>query len=104
MDVIIFADREGQELLPLTDQTCVALLPLAGKLILEHTLEALVDVGIKKVHIILSPFADQVKLKLGDGMRWGLTLTYSTSRGEESTLQEFLKLQIPGRLYLLQKE
>ena len=95
MDVIIFADREGQELLPLTDQTSVALLPLAGKLILEHTLEALVDVGVRQAHIILSPFADQVKLKLGDGMRWGMTLTYSTSRGEESTQQEFSKLQIP---------
>ena len=95
MDVIIFADREGQELLPLTDQTSVALLPLAGKLILEHTLEALVDLGVRQAHIILSPFADQVKLKLGDGMRWGMTLTYSTSRGEESTLKELSKLQIP---------
>ena len=48
MDVIIFADRKGQELLPLTDQTCVALLPLAGKLILEHTLEGVPDeVGVQ---------------------------------------------------------
>ncbi len=93
MDVIIFADRKGQELLPLTDQTCVALLPVAGKLILEHTLEALVDAGVRQAHIILSPFADQVKELLGNGERWGMTLTFSTSRGEESTLQELSKLQ-----------
>ena len=95
MDVIIFADRKGQELLPLTDQTCVALLPLAGKLILEHTLEALVDAGVRKAHIILSPFAEQVKEILGNGERWGMTLTFSTCRGEESTLQELSKLQNP---------
>ena len=93
MDVIIFADRKGQELLPLTDQTCVALLPVAGKLILEHTLEALLDAGVRQAHIILSPFADQVKQILGNGERWGMTLTFSTSRGEESTLQELSKLQ-----------
>ncbi len=93
MDVIIFADRKGQELLPLTDQTCVALLPLAGKLIIEHTLEALVDAGVRQAHIILSPFAEQVKEILGNGERWGMTLTFSTSRGEESTLQELSKLQ-----------
>ena len=95
MDVIIFADRKGQELLPLTDQTCVPLLPLAGKLILEHTLEAMVDAGFRQAHIILSPFAEQVKEALGNGERWGMSLTFSTSRGEESTLQELSRLQNP---------
>ena len=95
MDVIIFADRKGQELLPLTDQTCVPLLPLAGKSILEHTLEAMIDAGFRQAHIILSPFSEQVKEALGNGERWGMSLTFSTSRGEESTLQELSRLQNP---------
>lgn len=84
MDVIIFADRKGQELLPLTDNTSVCLLPLAGKMLIEHTLEALVEAGFRQAHIVLSPFADQVKAALGSGERWGMTLTYSTNRGEEA--------------------
>ena len=95
MDVIIFADRKEQELLPLTDQTCVPLLPLAGKLIIEHTLEALVDAGLRRAHIILSPFAEQVKEAVGNGKRWGMDLSYSTSRGEGDILAELGRLQNP---------
>lgn len=95
MEVIIFADRKGQELLPLTDNTCIPLLPVAGKLVLEHTIEALVDAQLRQAHIILSPFSEQVKEIIGSGARWGLNLTYSTSRGEQSTRQEIAKLQNP---------
>ena len=81
MDVIIFADRKGQELLPLTDECSIALLPLAGKMVLEHTLDALVGVGIREAHVVLSPYVEQVKAAFGNGERWGMTLTYSVSRG-----------------------
>lgn len=95
MDVIILADRKGQELLPLTDNTCIPLLPLAGKPVLEHTLEALIEAGFRQAHIVLSPHAEQVKEAFGSGERWGMRLTYSTSRGEESTLQILASLQNP---------
>jgi len=95
MNVILFADRKGQELLPLTDETCVPLLPLAGKMVLEHTLEALVDADLRQAHIILSPYAEKVKEALGNGERWGMRLTYSTSRGEEPPVQELTRLQQP---------
>ena len=93
MDVVIFADRKGQELLPLTDDSSIATLPLAGKMVLEHTLEALVEAGIRKAHIVLSPHAEQVKAKVGNGERWGMSLTYSVSRGEESPEYELTKIQ-----------
>ena len=95
MDVILLADRKGQELLPLTDNTCTPLLPLAGKMVIEHTLEALVEAGLRQVNIILSPYAEQVKEVLGNGERWGMRLTYSTSRGEESPVQVLTQLQQP---------
>ncbi len=90
MDVIIFADRKGQELLPLTDECSIALLPLAGKMVLEHTLDALVGVGIREAHVVLSPYVEQVKAAFGNGERWGMTLTYSVSRGEGFSIQEEL--------------
>ena len=73
MDVIVLADRKGHELLPLTDNTCVPLLPLAGKAVLAHTLEALIEAGFRQVHIVLSPYAEQVKEVFGNGERWGLS-------------------------------
>ncbi len=84
MQAVVIADRKGLELLPLTDKTCVALLPVAGKPVLEHTLESLVAVGIVQIHIVISSFPEQVRAYFGDGARWGAKLTYSTSRGEES--------------------
>jgi len=93
MDVILLADRKGQELLPLTDTTCVSLLTVAGKMVIEHTLEALVEANLRQAHIILSSYAEQVKDVLGNGERWGMRLTYSTSRAEEPTLQQLAALQ-----------
>jgi len=95
MDVVVLADRKGLELLPLTDNTCLPLLPLAGKPVLEHTLEALIEAGFRQAHIVLSPYAEQVKAAFGNGERWGLGLTYSTSRGEETPLQILASLQNP---------
>jgi NDP-sugar pyrophosphorylase family protein len=93
MDVILLADRKGQELLPLTDTTCVSLLTVAGKMVIEHTLEALVEANLRHAHIILSAYAEQVKEALGNGERWGIRLTYSTSRTEESAIQQLASLQ-----------
>lgn len=95
MEAIILADRKGQELLPLTNDTCIPLLPVAGKMVLEHTLEALADAGIRQVHVVLSPYAEEVKEAFGNGERWGLDLTYSTSRGEEAPLKILASLQNP---------
>ena len=92
MDVIVLADRKGQELLPLTADTGLCLLPIAGKPVLEHTLEALVEAGFKQAHIVLSSHAESVKESFATGERWGILLTYSTSRGEESPLQVLASL------------
>lgn len=80
---ILFADRLGAELRPLTEQTSVGLLPVAAKPMIEHTLEALAKAGVRQVLVVVSPFADEVQRTLGDGARWGLRLTYTLTRGEE---------------------
>lgn len=80
---LLLADRLGAELKPLTERTCVALLPVAGKPLIEHALEALARAGVQRVIVVVSPFADEVQRVIGDGARWGLRLTYTLSRGEE---------------------
>jgi dTDP-glucose pyrophosphorylase len=65
------ADRLGAELLPLTERTCVGLLPVAGKPMIEHALEALAREGIRQVLVVVSPFADEVQRIIGEGTRCG---------------------------------
>ena len=101
MDVIILADRLGGELLPLTDNTCVALLPVAGKPLIEHSLEALVTAGLAKVHIVLSAHAAPLKDYCADGARWGLQISYSTSRGDVLPRQILARLPNPPSLPFL---
>jgi len=83
MRALIFADRLGRELEPLTERTCVALLPVVGKRVLEHTLETLVAAGVRDAVVAISPFADQVRAVIGDGSRWGMRLDYVLTQGEE---------------------
>jgi len=83
MKAVVFADRLGRELLPLTDRTCPALLPVLSKAVIEHTLEALADAGSREVLLVVSAHAEQFKQILGIGTRWGIQLEYVLSRGEE---------------------
>lgn len=83
MQALIFADRLGRELEPLTDRACVALLPVVGKPVLEHALEALAAAGLREAIVAVSPFADELRAVLGDGGRWGIRLDYVLTRGEE---------------------
>ncbi len=48
---MVLAERLGKELLPLTDRTCAALLPVVGKSLIEHPQEALAGVGIRQVSV-----------------------------------------------------
>ena len=94
MRAVVLADRLGRELLPLTDQTCVALLLIAGKALIEHALDDVVRAGIKDVVVVASAHADQVRALVEDGRRWGLQLAVVQSRGEEQP--EALKKRLPA--------
>lgn len=52
MKAIIFADRRGARLGPLTTNTCVALLPVGGKSVLEHALDTLSGVVLSEVVVV----------------------------------------------------
>jgi len=97
MRVIILADRIGRELLPLCDNTCPALLPVAGKPVLEHTLDMLAGAGLKQAVVVIGPFAEQLREFLGDGRRWGMALEYWATRGEEEPAAVLAQLaKAPG--------
>ena len=65
MQVLIFADRLGQELQPLTERTAVALLPVVGKPVLEHALEMVAAAGLREALVAISPQAEALRAALG---------------------------------------
>ena len=84
MKTLLLADRHGDELEPLTDRIATALLPVAGKPMLVHTIEEIVLSGIADVEVVVGPFSDQIKDLLKGGERWGLNVTFQLTRGERS--------------------
>lgn len=76
MKVIIFADRDGHELAPLTSKTAVGLLPIAGKPLLEHTFDSIVHPKISEVWLVGAEFMDEIAQYLQTGSRWGVRIHY----------------------------
>jgi NDP-sugar pyrophosphorylase family protein len=94
MRTLLLADRVGRELLPLTDCTCPALLPVAGKAVIEHSVEMLAEAGIKQATVVVGSFSEQVRALLDDGKRWGMQLDYWHTRGEEQPAAVLAQLQV----------
>ncbi len=53
-----------------------AFLPMMGKPFLQHILEYVERLGLREWEIYLSDSADEVEQFIGDGERWGVTLSY----------------------------
>ena len=77
MKAIILAAGEGRRLRPLTNEVPKPMIPICGRSILEHTLAHVARHGISEVAINLHHCPDTVTRALGDGSRWGISITYS---------------------------
>jgi NDP-sugar pyrophosphorylase family protein len=85
MHALVFVDRLGAELMPLTQKLAVALLPIAGKELVVYTIEELVGAGIRDLVLVTCTQGDQRSVSvLGEGQRWGARIRYVPSRGEEA--------------------
>lgn len=74
---IILAAGKGTRLRPLTNQMPKAMVPVDGRPLLEHTIELLREHGVREVAVNLHAHADAITEHLGDGSRFGVSLTYS---------------------------
>ena len=62
----------------------LALLPIMGRALLDLWLEKLASDGIKKVALIASDRPDQIRSAVGNGGRWGITITVISVSSEPS--------------------
>lgn len=74
---MIFAAGRGERMRPLTDSTPKPLLRADGRMLIEHHLRKLADIGVREVVVNISHLAAQFPAALGDGSRWNLTIRYS---------------------------
>ena len=82
MKAMIFAAGLGTRLKPLTDTMPKALVPLAGKPLLQWQVEKLRDAGITDIIVNIHHFPDQIieAVRANDG--WGCNITVSDERDQ----------------------
>ncbi|HEV8721781.1 MAG TPA: nucleotidyltransferase family protein [Candidatus Binatia bacterium] len=77
MKAMVLAAGQGTRLRPITDNLPKALVPVAGRPMIEYPLLLLRHYGIREIIINLHQFGEQIEKYLGDGRKLGVEITYS---------------------------
>jgi len=80
MRAMVFAAGHGTRLRPLSDTTPKALVPVAGRPMIEYPLLLLRHYGITEIIVNVHHLGEQIEARLGDGARLGLRLAYSKEK------------------------
>src|SRR3990167_8677573 len=86
---VILASGQGVNMRPFTYEVPKPLIPVKGRLLLEHSLSMLRAGGIKDIVITVSHLAEKIQEHFGDGSGLGLNITYVVEkklRGTGSSL------------------
>jgi MurNAc alpha-1-phosphate uridylyltransferase len=82
MKAMILAAGLGTRMRPLTDHTPKPLLEVQGKPLIVWHIERLAKNGFKEIIINIAHLGYMIPKALGDGSRWGVTITYSDEQNE----------------------
>jgi len=77
MKAMVLAAGQGIRLQPITEGIPKALVPVAGRPMIEYALLLLRYYGIREIVINLHHFGEQIESHLGDGGKLGLQISYS---------------------------
>ena len=77
MKAMILAAGRGERMRPLTDTTPKPLLKVGGKPLIVWHVERLAAAGFKEIIINHAHLGEQIENALGNGAKWGLSISYS---------------------------
>jgi NDP-sugar pyrophosphorylase family protein len=80
---LIFADRDGADLEPVSAGTLPALVPVGGRPVVQHCIEDLWEAGVRDALVVVTAGDTTVRRELGNGERFGLALRYLESSGQQ---------------------
>ena len=87
-DVWIMADQSRHDLGSLWRDRPLALLPVAGRTVLEYTLDDLFEAGVRRARLAVSSRLNDLRNVVAGGDRWSLEISQVLTRGDAD----------PGRL------
>ncbi|MGI0131391.1 MAG: sugar phosphate nucleotidyltransferase [Thermoplasmata archaeon] len=76
VDAVLLCAGVGKRLQPLTDSIPKALVPVAGRPIVDYHLEAWREAGVESALLVIGYRGEQVRQHVGDGARYGLKVEY----------------------------
>ena len=82
--IVVLADRDGSELLPLTRDTPVALLSVATRPLLDLCMESLLPMAPGEFDLVICSHSDQIRQHVERNRAWGLQPRYVLSQGDEA--------------------
>lgn len=77
---VILAAGEGRRMRPLTGSRPKVMLPLAGRPMLEHLLNAVMDAGVTEFIFVVGYGEASVRNYFGDGGSRGISIRYVTQK------------------------
>ena len=73
---VILAAGKGTRIAPFSERFPKPMLPVLGKPLIQHQVECLRDLGVKRVLIVIGHLGYEIVRGLGDGGRFGVTIEY----------------------------
>jgi glucose-1-phosphate thymidylyltransferase len=88
---ILTGGGRATRLRPITTTINKHLIPLAGKPMIVHAIEKVVEAGIEEIFISTNPGETQIKDTVGNGKKWGVSITYFEQTGGPQGIAHVVK-------------
>jgi NDP-sugar pyrophosphorylase family protein len=89
-DALILAAGRGTRMKGLTEDVPKPMLPVAGRPLLEHIVDALHGAGIERYVFVTGYHAERIEDHFGDGRRFGIEITYRRQEVRDGTARAML--------------